>query len=33
VQRNRNGIRYGLVSSPATRRAVVRLALDFSARN
>jgi hypothetical protein len=33
AQRNRNGIRYGLVSSPATRRAVVRPALDFSARN
>jgi len=33
AQRNGNGMRYGLVRSPATRRAVVRLARDFSARN
>jgi hypothetical protein len=33
AQPNGNGIRYGLVRSAATRRAVVRLARDFSAHD
>lgn len=33
ARRNGNGLRYGLVRSPATRRAVVRLAHDFIAPN
>lgn len=31
TRQNGSGLRYGLVRSPATRRAVVRLARDFSA--
>jgi DNA-binding MarR family transcriptional regulator len=33
AQPNGNGMRYGLVRSAATRRAVVRLAHDFSAHD
>jgi hypothetical protein len=33
AQRNGDGTSYGLARSPATRRAVVRLARDFSARD
>jgi hypothetical protein len=33
AHRNGTGMRYGLVQSAATRRAVVRLAHDFSARH
>jgi len=33
TQRNGDGMRYGLVRAPATRRAVVRLACDFSAHD